>query len=303
MTIPDIEIIIDGANLCGEAPIWDASRRRLVWVDANSSLVFEFYPRDGKTGIISRGLQVSGIAINVSGGLVFAGNSGIHLWQGQDDYQTIAREHAGELLVFNDIAAGPGGRVYAGTLYWSKNGMDKTGKLCLLDPDGSTRVMDEGFLISNGLGFSPDESTLYYADSGARRIYAYQVDRHTGELTNRRDFVRVPIDEGIPDGLTVDAEGYVWSAQWYGGQVVRYDPDGKVERRISRPVAQVSSVAFGGEDLTDLYITTAGEYWPSEHIPPGFNTRSAMGGELYRIRLDIQGKPEYMSGFSDGRRS
>jgi D-xylonolactonase len=106
----------------------------------------------------------------------------------------------------------------------------------------------------------------------------------------------VPATEGIPDGLTVDAEGFVWSAQWYGSQVVRYDPDGMVERRLAMPVKQVSSLIFGGPHLTDLYITTAGAPWPSPLMPPGYEPEAgSSGGGLYRLRLDIQGKPDFQA--------
>jgi len=282
----NIETVIEGQDRTGEAPTWDAAKQRIVWVDAERSLVFDFS--------LSR---VAGIALNRSGGMIFAGATGLHLWYDQGDYRTIVSEHEGESLIFNDIVADAQGRIYAGTYYWGPDGMEKTGKLYLIEAADSVRVMDEGIKLSNGLGFSPDNRTLYYADSGARRIYAYDVDQGTGDLTNRRDFVEVLLTEGIPDGLAVDADGYVWSAQWYGGQVVRYDPDGNVERRIEMPVQQVSSVIFGGPDLTDLYITTAGEYWPSNLTPPGFNSQGQMGGSLYCTHLDVPGKPEHMADF------
>jgi len=292
-----VETLASDDNLCGEAPTWDAAGRAIFWVDADSALVFRLSLSDNKKRVISRGLPVAGIALNRNGGMIFAGAAGLHLWRGQDDYRTIVSEHDGESLVFNDIIADLKGRIYAGTYYWGESGMEKTGKLYLIDTDGSVRAMDEGIRISNGLGFSPDNRTLYYADSGARCIYAYDVNADTGDLAGRRDFVQVPLNEGIPDGLTVDADGYVWSAQWYGGQVVRYDPEGAVERRIPMPASQVSSVTFGGPDLADLYITSAGQYWPSDLIPPGFNIEAFMGGSLYRIRLDIAGKPEHMADF------
>jgi D-xylonolactonase len=161
--------------------------------------------------------------------------------------------------------------------------------------------MDEGIELSNGLGLSPDHRTLYYADSTARRIYAYDVSPETGDLGRKRVFVQVPLSEGLPDGLTVDAEGYVWSAQWFGNQVVRYDPDGKVERHIPLPAAQVTSVAFGGPDLADLYLTSAAASWPAwpnRYAPPGYNPdKVELGGSLYRLRLDIQGKAEHQAKF------
>jgi D-xylonolactonase len=224
----------------------------------------------------------------------------LHLWRRSDDHRTLLTEHGGETLLFNDIIADAAGRVYAGTLYWDDNGMQKRGKLYLIERDCRARVVDDGIELSNGLGFSPDDRTLYYADSAARVIYAYDVDGATGSLSRKRVFVRVGGDEGIPDGLTVDFQGFVWCAQWYGGQVVRYEPDGRVERRVRLPVTQVASCNFGGDDLLDLYITTAGENWPSRLAPPGYDyARGNFGGGLYRLRLDVPGKPEHLADLQD----
>lgn len=122
------------------------------------------------------------------------------------------------------------------------------------------------------------------------------VEAESGALRRKRVFVRVPSDQGIPDGLTVDREGFVWCALWYGAQIVRYDPDGTVERRIRFPVTQVSSLAFGGKDLTELFVTSASEPWRSYLAPPGFNfSWPDFGGELFRVRLQIQGKPEHLA--------
>jgi D-xylonolactonase len=300
--IPNLEIIAPDNNLCGEGPIWDTAQHRLIWNDMNSSLVFQWTPTGKEKRVISRNLNVAGIALNRDGNLVFAGATGLHLWRAQDDYQIITAEHDGETLIFNDILADPQGRVYAGTYHWNEKDMDRPGKLYRIDPAGSTHIVDEGIELSNGLGLSPDNRTLYYADSTARRIYAYDVNPATGDLANRRVLVKVPKTEGMPDGLTVDAEGFIWSAQWYGSQVVRYDPEGKVERRVELPVAQVTSVAFGGPDLTDLYITSAAESWPAwpnPYAPPGYNPNQVeLGGSLYRLRLEVQGKLEHQANFS-----
>lgn len=292
----NIEVVAADNNKCGEAPVWDAARNRMLWVDIDSSLLFEMDVHSGIRKIISWDLGVSGIALNRDGGLVLCGATGLHIWRKQGDYRTIVSECGGEVLAFNDMIADSKGRIYAGTLYWGPGGMEKAGKLYLIEAGGSIKVVDEGIELSNGLGFGPDDRTLYYTDSSQRRIYAYDVSPVTGDATKRRVFVQVPEEEGIPDGLTVDAEGFVWSAQWYGSQVVRYDPDGKVERRIPMPVRQVSSLAFGGDDLNELYVTTAGVSWKSHCAPPGYNFDAPhMGGSLYRIRLDVRGKADYVA--------
>ena len=298
VTKAKIEIAVGDNNRTGEAPTWDVSDGRLLWVDIESSLVFQFSPDNQKKSVLSTGLNVAGIGLNRKKGLIFAGATGLHLWHSQSDCRTLASTYQGEPLCFNDMIVDARGRVYAGTLYWTDHGMEQTGKLYMFDADCSISVVDEGIQLSNGLAFSPDDRILYYADSAARCIYAYEYDLTTGNLQNRRVVVDVTAEEGIPDGMTVDSEGFLWVAHWYGGQVARYDPDGAVERRINLPGKQVSSVAFGGPDLTDLYITTAGEYWPSRLIPPGFDPNAPMGGSVYKIALDVQGRAEHLASFT-----
>ena len=291
-----IETVVSTYHRCGEAPIWDVAEGRLIWVDVESELIYQMTPPDTTPQVLYQGLAVSGLALNQDSGLVLTGRTGLHRWRSLAHCQTLAAEHEGETLIFNDNIADPAGRVYSGTLNWNDEGMETNGKLYLIHTDGSLSVVDDGIELSNGLGFSPDNATLYFADSAARKIYAYDVDPETGGLSNRRIFVRVPGHEGVPDGLTVDAQGFVWVAQWYGQQVVRYDPDGEVERQIAMPVKQVSSVCFGGPDMTDLYVTSAGDSWVSHLAPPGYDFKASdIGGPLYRIRLDIQGKNEHLA--------
>jgi len=290
---PNVEIIADDHNLCGEAPLWNPATRRLYWTDIPSSKVFEYDPQAGTRRILIDDRSVSGLTLHQSGGLICAGKTGLHLWHGPGRWTTILTEHDGETLSFNDILADPAGRLYAGTYYSGPQGMIKTGKLYLIDTAGSTRVVAANVRLSNGLGLTLDHRILYYTDSAARRIDAFDVDPATGHLANRRTFVQVPDDQGLPDGLTVDAHGFIWSAQWFGGQILRYDPDGRIERRIPIPARQVSSIAFGGPDLTDLYVTPAADYSPSPLEPPGFDRTAFIGGPLYRVRLDIVGRAEY----------
>lgn len=298
----EVEIVADDGNLCGEGPIWDPARKRLLWVDNEACLVFELHPATGVRRVISRDLMVAGIALNADGRLVFGGATGLHLWSEAGDRRTIAAEFAGEPLCFNDISAGPDGAVYGGTIHWGPAGMERHGRLYRIAADGTPAVADEGYELANGLGFSPDDRTLYVTDSSARRIYAYDFDPATGRLSGRRVFVSIPATEGLPDGLTVDRQGFVWSAQWYGGCIVRYDPAGHVERRIRLPMRQVSSLAFGGEDCTELYITTAANSWKSRYAPPDHDFDAAnMGGPLYRLRTEIQGRPEHVASLSCSR--
>ena len=292
-----VELIADYNNVCGEGPIWDFRNTSLLWVDQDNPGLFRFNPSVGSVEVLDRKTQITGIGLNADGGYVAAGHRGLFLWRDSDTQYSIVTEHERQPLVLNDIVAGPDGRIYGGTVYWDDSGMQKTGCLYRFENDGSVSAEDEGILLSNGLAFSPDDSTLYLSDSGARTIFCYDCRPVTGELTNKRSLTTFLPEEGIPDGITVDSEGYIWCALWYGGKVVRLDPDGLRNLEISLPVRQVSSVMFGSEDMHDLYITSAGEYWPSRLQPPGFDTSMPMGGALYRVRVDVAGRPEHVAAF------
>lgn len=285
-----VDLVVDVAARCGESPLWDGNR--LLWNDMNSARVFEYDPTTGSNRVINDGLDVAGMALNVDGSLVLAA-AGLHLWRESGVFRTLITAHRGEPLNFNDILADSGGRIYAGTYHWGDTGVERPGKLYRIDPDGGMVVLDTGFQLANGLGLSPDQETLYLADSIARRIYSYPVDPDTGDLGARSVFVEVSPVEGMPDGLTVDAEGYVWSAQWHGARVVRYAPDGSTDRVIPVPATQVASLAFGGPNLRDLYVTTAVEPWALDMMPPSVDTTLPAGGGLYRVVPGVAGLPEH----------
>ena len=290
-----IDIVADTHDSCGEAPIWDAAGKRVIWTDNESSKVYQWPAAGGAATLLSDGLQVSGIAFNADGRLVFAGAGGVHLWRGPGDYQTLVTEYGGVPLSINDMIADPKGRLYAGTMFWGPDGMVRAGALYLVERAGTIRPVEEGIGLSNGLGFSPDDRTLYYTDSTARRIYAYNLAAD-GSLSGKRVFAEVSADEGVPDGLTVDADGFVWSATWYGGQIVRYDPQGKLERRIKLPYKQTSSLIFGGPDLDEIFVTTAFNSWRGPYTPPGYDFDKNIGGPLLRVRgTGIRGRLEHVA--------
>jgi D-xylonolactonase len=297
---PPLEIVADEQNRYGESPCWDAVAGRLLWVDNFSGELYSHVPAARTTTHVASRLPLNAVAVNHDGRLVIAGAEGIFLLDGARGLEPVISEHDGEQLVFNDITVGPGGAVYGGTFHWGADGMERHGRLLMIRGDGTATVLDDGIALANGLGFSSDCRTLYFTDTATRTIHRYDVDAVTGRVHNRRLFVAVPTTEGLPDGLAVDGEGFVWSAQWYAGQVVRYDPDGCVERRLAVPAQQVSSIAFGGADLADLYITSAGEYWPSDMQPPAFDPVGAMGGPLYRCRPGMPGQAPRRAAFTTG---
>ena len=168
-------------------------------------------------------------------------------------------------------------------------------------PDGATEIIDDGLGLCNGMGFSPDLRTFYSTDSIAHEIYRWDYNPETASLSNRRVFATIDPGLGIPDGMTVDSEGFVWSAIWYGGTVIRFDPDGREERRVDIPAVRTSCPMFGGADLDELYVTTASTGSDGEKSgmePPGFDLSAYRGGDLYRVRVGIQGKAEFKTGFA-----
>lgn len=278
----------------GECPIWDYVRYKVLWTDIANGHLFEYSPNSGAIKTISGGVNVTGFSLHEKG-LVCASDSGLYFF-GDNGFSQLAREFDGEKLSCNDVIADPMGRFLFGTIYYNESKDYPLGKLYKMDCDGQISVLDEGFHHVNGLGFSPDNKTLYFTDTAVRKIYAYDYDQITGRVKNRRIFVSVPSSEGIPDGLTVDSQGHVWSAQWYGGVVVRYDPDGKKHRCVKVPQMQVSCLAFCGDDLTDIYVTTAAKNVRLKIAPPGYNYNAPnIGGHVFKYNLGIAGKREYIA--------
>ena len=292
--VPELSVIADYGDLCGEGPIWNASSNRLFWTDCVAQKFYAYDWHSKQHRLVKKGLEINGCAISETGDFVITNSSGIWLWNGEGLPRLIAAQSDGAKCQMNDCIADPRGRLLSGSVFYDPSGEYPLGKLICVDTDGSARIIDEGFHLANGLGFSPDCNTLYFTDSAARTIFAYDYDVTGGTVRNRRVFAKVPPSQGIPDGLTVDAEGFVWSAQWYGNCVVRYGPKGNIERLVDTPAKQTSSLAFGGPKLTDIFITSAAKSEPMPIMPPGYDPKSGyFGGKLYHINLGIRGKAEF----------
>ena len=284
-----VEMLADVQAVVGEGALWDAADACLYWVDIRTGRAFRYDPASGDNRQIHQGVNVGGLRRNRAGGLVLGTWEGVQLWR--SDADNAWWRHDDEMR-FNDVTAGPDGSFYGGSYF-----DERPGKLYRFYPDGRSEVIADGVGISNGMGFSPDLRTFYHTDSKPRIIYRYDYDPATHRLSNHRTFVTVTDADGVPDGMTVDAEGHVWSANWGGGCVIRFDPDGREERRVHFPATQTASVAFGGPDLTDLYVTTANSGTgspPSGLEPRGYDFSAHRGGELYRVRdVGVQGKVDF----------
>ena len=290
----EVSIVANNSDRCGEAPIWDAEHQMLYWSDCVGARFYRYSWQTRAHEILKQGFEVNGVALQQAGGFVVTNNSGFWLWDGLHKPRLVVDQADGQKCQLNDCIADECGRVLSSSVFYDSTTEYALGRLLALERNGKVRILDEGFHLGNGLGFSPDGKTLYFSDSVARRIYAYDYHLAEPHVANRRVFVQVPDDEGLPDGLTVDAQGFVWSAQWYGSCIVRYDPDGKLERKIGTPAKQTSSLTFGGPDSSDIFITTAGKSEPMPVMPKHYDPNSGyFGGALYQLNCGIKGKPEF----------
>ena len=270
----------------GEGPLWHPDEKQLYWLDIPPGKLFRYNPstETHEECFNLEGNSVGGFTIQADGTLLlFMAKGAVKVWR-NGQFETIVEDIPDERETrFNDVIADPAGRVFCGTM----PATDRPGRLYRLDTDGSIHQILDGIGCSNGMGFTPDRKQMYYTDSGAKTIYLFDYDESTGALTNQREFLRTPDDEGIPDGMTVDSEGYIWTAKWDGYALVRYTPDATEDQRISFETKKVSCVTFAGDDLTDMYITTAGGHDPDE------NGKDA--GALFHLNIGIKGAPEFRS--------
>jgi D-xylonolactonase len=282
----NLELIADYACTCGEGPAWHPLEKRVYWTDIETGRMFRYDPATQKHEQFYTGPRVGGYTFQPDGAiLLFRDKGNIALWKDGKVVKTIVEslpeERAGR---FNDVIADPEGRVFCGTL---TDGPPHTGRLYLLERDGSIQKIRDGVKVCNGMGFSPDLKTFYFTDTIRGTIFQFAYERRDGALTREKVFVQVPENEGWPDGMTVDAGGDVWSTRWDGHLLVRYGPDGKEKDRVKFPCKKVSSCAFAGEDYADLYVTTAGGDDKKEN--------GDTAGALYRVRPGVKGRAEFFS--------
>ncbi len=281
---------------CGEGAIWDAGHARFLWTDAMDRAVYVADENGTSPVLLFTQAQVGSIALHRGGGLVFGGAEGVCVWTGGGDVRWLAREAAGRpVRRINELLADPVGGVFAAQEVYEEDKSYVPGCLFRFEPGGGVSVIEEGVHVGNGMAFSPDQRVFYFTESVHRVIYAYDYSVADGSIKNRRAVVRLPVERGLPDGLAVDSQGYLWTACWFGGGVARYDPEGKQERFIPLPVAQVSSVAFGGSDLTTLWATSAAVQWKTKLAPPGHDYTYPRGGSTFRIEQDIVGRVEFLA--------
>ena len=249
---------------CGENPLWHPEQRAILWIDIPTGRLFRLptgadgRPVEGAEAetIHGPGPAVGAVSLEADGALLLLGQDGdVDRWEDGE----VTRVHSGLCpgTRFNDCLADPAGRLFSGTMSnWVDGEPDMSGKLFRLDPDGSHRVVGEGFGIPNGMGFTPDGRFLYFTDTTPGRIYRYAYDADTGDLSDREVFFE---EEGANcDGMCMDSEGHLWSARWGGHGVWRHDPaTGEARKAVEVPAEATTAIAFAGEGPGVAYVTTA----------------------------------------------
>lgn len=246
------EVAVHAQAELGEGPTWDPAAGRLIWVDILSSRVHTYDPATGARTVRTTGQHVGAAKPRTGGGLVLNLRDGVGLVDPDGSFRWLHHEPVPGRRG-NDAAVAPDGALWAGTMPYDE--APGGGTLSRLTGDGSAEVVLSDVTVSNGTGWSPDGRLMYYIDTPTRRIDVFDADG--GRIANRRPLAQVEEGAGFPDGLTVDADGCVWVALWDGGAVRRYTPTGELDRVLTLPVPRGTACAFGGPDLTDLYITTA----------------------------------------------
>jgi sugar lactone lactonase YvrE len=255
-TPTEVTKVLSAKMQIGEGPVWDARSQRLLWVDIVGQELNVFDPADGSNKTFHFPDIVTSATPRQNGGVLLSLRRSFAFFDPTTEKLETVAEVEPDMPGnrFNDGKTDRQGRHWAGTMGdvdWNH----PIGNLYRLGADGKPVKMASGICCSNGIGWSPDNKTMYFCESFAHVIHQYDFDALTGNIENRRPFTTVN-PESFPDGLTVDADGFVWSAQPVFGRLVRYDPAGKMERIIELPVSRGTSVMFGGPQLETLYITT-----------------------------------------------
>jgi sugar lactone lactonase YvrE len=275
------ELVCNYRCVVGENPLYNPDDGRLYWEDIDTGRLFRFDHRTRSHECFYQGETVGGFTLQDDGALLLFEADRIALLA-RDGQRRVVREGIDpDMARFNDVIADPEGRVFAGTI----GKTSASGGLYRVDVDGRVTCLFKETGIANGMGFTGDARHFYWTCSTTRRIYRFDYERRTGELTNRTLFHEASDPGDSPDGLTLDAEDRVWSARWGGFAVVRLASDGSVAERVTFPVERVSSAAFGGPDLDVLYVTTA-----AVGADGGGDD-----GALFRVDVGTRGRLEHRS--------
>jgi sugar lactone lactonase YvrE len=277
-----VHLILRAENVLGEGPAWDPNRRKLYWCDIRAHRVHWLSPDSGGHGCFELTVRPSAVAIHADGRLLLATDAGL-----MDLHPaTGALALRWPLTAASGFRSNEGKIDVAGRFWWSSMDDDegaRPGQVFVYHPNGRCEVAIDGVWIANTLACSPDGRTFYLSDSKLGVTDAFDLDPGSGRLSGRRRFAR-PDNAASPDGGAVDAEGYLWNAHWGGWRIVRYAPDGRIDRVVPMPVEQPTSCAFGGADLTTLFITSARDGLSGSAL-----AAQPLAGGLFAITTEVPG--------------
>jgi sugar lactone lactonase YvrE len=284
----EVTCVANTKDVLGEVPRWHQTEQALYWIDALKPAIHRLDPATGEVESWTPPEKLGSFAPSAGGGLVIAGRNGFALYDPRSGhFERIAdpESNAAENIL-NDGRCDSRGRFWAGSMTKTMKGA--SGRLYRVD-HGRVDALDDDIWVSNGVAWSPDDKTMYFADSHVHTIFAYDYDIAAGAIGKRRVFAETSCRSGVPDGASVDAEGFVWSAMFDGDCLARYAPDGRLERTVPMPVSRPTACAFGGGDLRTLYVTTARFRMPPEKLA----TEDYAGG-LLALDVGVKGLPEPM---------
>jgi L-arabinonolactonase len=295
--VAEIRLLVDCKNNLGEGPVWDVREQRLYWVDCTAAEIWSCRSDGSDVRVYYVSSFIGSMALRERGGAILALASGFAFY----DFESQELTPVGNPLAdqpdyrFNDGKVDRAGRFFAGCMGYDFDPLDVTvarhparnGSIYRLDPDLTITEIDTGFICANAPCWSPDNQTFYCGDSEHKIIWAYDYDINTGEVASKRIFISDQNFARTVDGACVDSDGYLWNAKVLGGRVIRYAPDGSIDRVIEVPIRNVTSVMFGGRDLDILYFTSMGR--PMRGIAP---THPGAGGLFAIYDLGVRGIPE-----------
>jgi sugar lactone lactonase YvrE len=284
---------VRAADPLGECPIWDPRQNCLWWVDIRGPVLQSYDPASGAHRRHRLpGTHVGSFALRERGGLVLAIDCGLVAFDPATGVCTplLTVESGPPTLRLNDGRCDRRGRFWVGSMEIAERGVS-AGALYRVDTDHRVTRQFGDVGIPNSTAFSPDDRTMYFADTPHKKIWAYDFDVAIGKISNRRIFVDMKDHPGYPDGSCVDAEGFLWNAEYAGGRVVRYAPDGRIDRVIEVPAKQTTCCAFGGPDLKTIYITSATQNMSAAQL-----AAEPEAGNLFAIETNVRGLPEAMFG-------
>jgi sugar lactone lactonase YvrE len=282
-----VDVALDARAGLGEGPWWDVETQRLLWIDLHAGLVHRFDPATSANDkTIDVGQPVGMVAGRAAGGLLVAVRDGLGVVDaGWTTFEvTVPIELGDAANRMNDGKCDPAGRLWVGTMAFDQT--PGAGTVYRVDGDLSVTPSIPRTTTSNGIDWSVDGRTMYHVDTATCTLDAYDYDVQAGAISGRRRLVDFPVSEGRPDGMAVDAEDTLWVAMWDGGAVRRYRPTGELLDVVDIPCSRVTSVAFGGPDLSTLYITSARHELPEAQL-----AREPLAGAIFALDAGVSGQP------------